>query len=349
MEANKHLTPVFIIYCDGRRLDLEHEGALHSITINDCLNGTGRFSIVFDAAPAKIQEKGHIALGSELSIWLGYKDDAQEVFSGNVLGFRGIFQEAGLEQLEVSGCNALHKLNHASRFRSFENKRPSEAIKGLIEAYSLKAEAQDFGSAKPFQSQENLTDYGYLMRQASAYGKQVYADGRTIYVGDEITVRKDEVIYEWGKSLVSFDARNDISGLISGADYIGWDHQKNESFAGKAELKDLPVKIGGDKDWLKSGGAGGGNFTDTRVKLSSKDSGEAEQLAVGLLQNNSYKFGYAHGKGEGNYKLRPGMRVMVKMVGESFEGEYIAQSVIHRFDRRIGYATEFTLKRNMCS
>jgi hypothetical protein len=38
-------------------------------------------------------------------------------------------------------------------------------------------------------------------------------------------------------------------------------------------------------------------------------------MAMGRLQRNSYKYGYAEGEGAGNYKLRAGMRVTVKMAG----------------------------------
>ena len=75
MDANKHLTPVFIVYVDGKRLDVEHEGALRSITISDCLNGISTFSLVFDTGDVKIWEKGILSLESEVSIHLGYKDD----------------------------------------------------------------------------------------------------------------------------------------------------------------------------------------------------------------------------------------------------------------------------------
>jgi len=93
----------------------------------------------------------------------------------------------------------------------------------------------------------------------------VYADGATVYVKDEITVRKDEVIYEWGKSLKSFEASQDISALVSGVECIGWDVQEEEPFTGEAGLEDIPVKIGGGSDWeaVSKGGlknAEKGNF-----------------------------------------------------------------------------------------
>jgi len=347
MRANKNLTPVCIIYSDGKRLDVEHEGALRSITITDCLNNISTFSVIFDTAEVKIKEKGLISSGSKLSIHLGYKDDVEEVFSGEVLSFRGMLTETGAEQLEVGGCNVLYRLNHATRFRSFEGKAPSEVLNKLIGTYSLKADVDSFGSAKPFRSEENMTDYEYLMKQAKAYGKQVYASGSTIHVKNEISVRTDEVIYEWGKSLMSFEAAEDVSGLVTGVDYAGWDYQNENFFVGSAGLGGMPVRVGGSKFWNEVNSGSGGNLVDSRVNLNSKDSGESGQLALGMLQNNSYNFMTAHGKGEGNYKLRPGMRVTVKMVGDSYEGEYIAEVVIHRFDYHTGYIAEFDLKRNM--
>ena len=348
MSENKHLTPVWIIYVDGRRLDTEYEGALRSITVTDRLNGVSSFSVVFDTSEVKVREKNLISHGSEISIHLGYKDDVEEVFSGDVLGFLGIFPEAGTEQLVVSGRSVLQRLNRGARARSFEKKTASDVITGIIDGYSLKAEVEAFGAARDFQTEEDQTDLDYILMLAEAYGKQVYAYGSTIYVKSEVSVRSDEIIYEWGKSLISLEAAQNSHDLLSEVDFLGWDNLKSESFAGKAVLKDIPVKIGGGKDWSKITIGGNVEYADTKPDLNSRDRDEAKQLALGLLQNNSYSFGYAEGKGEGNYRLRPGMRVTVKMVGERFEGEYTASTVTHRFDMRSGYITEFTLKRNMC-
>jgi len=348
MSENKHLTPVWIIYADGRRLDAEHEGALRSITVKDALNGISEFYIVFDTAEVKVREKGLFSFESEISIRLGYKDDVEEVFRGEALGFRGIYPENGGEQLEVRGGGALHRLEHGTRYLSYENKTPSEIIKGILESYSLKGEVDDISASHEFQSEENMTDYEYLTEQARSHGKQLYADGLTVYVKDEITARTDEIIYEWGKSLKSFEAAQDIDGLLSRVEYIGWDSLKNESFSGSASLDDIAVRIGGGSDWSAVSKGGGGKSAETRVDMNCKDTDEAKKLSAGRLQVNSYQFGYAHGKGEGNYKLRPGMRVVIKAVGEAFEGEYMCETVTHLFDRKNGYSSEFTLKRNMC-
>jgi len=347
MDENKHLTPVWIVYVDGGRLDTKYDGALQQIVINDTLNGISSFSLLFDTAEVKLQEKCPFSIGSEVSIHMGYKDDIEEVFKGEVHKFNCKFPEKGVEQFEITGSSVLQRLEHGKRYRSYENKTPDEIIKGILESYSLKADVEEMNVSHEFESEKNISDYKYVLENAKLHGKQVYADGTTVYIKDEVTIHDDEIIYELGKSLKSFDASQDVSKLFCGVEYIGWDSLKNESFAGNASFDDIPVKIGGDKNWSDVIKGNGGKYVETRLDMSCKDTDEAKKLAAGLLQNDSYKFGYGHGTAEGEYKLRPGMRVLIKAVGEIFEGEYMAEVVTHCLSRQSGYSSEFILKRNM--
>ena len=40
-DAIKNLVPIWIVYVDGKRLDVQYEGMLEKIVINDKLNGVG--------------------------------------------------------------------------------------------------------------------------------------------------------------------------------------------------------------------------------------------------------------------------------------------------------------------
>lgn len=338
---------MWIAYVDGKRLDVEHEGALKKIIVRDRLNGISTFSMLFDTTAVKIRDKGAITLESQISIHLGYKDDVDEVFDGEVLGFRAILPEYGLEQLEVYGSCGLHRLAHGRHWRSYEEKKGDEIAKALIEGYSLKAKVDSFGSPKLFSSQQGQSDYDFLLFLAASHGLDVYGYGENVTVGANVAKRTDEIIFEWGKSLVSFEGEQDIRSLYSAATVIGWDQAKNASFSATAKVADVPVKVGGSKDWTKVSKGGAGLWEQVLVDHSVVDADEAKSLAIGELQTNSMRFSRARGTGEGNYKLLAGMRVQIKMVGESFAGEYIADSVTHVFDWRRGYQTEFSLKRNM--
>ncbi len=288
MGDNKHLTPVAILYADGKRLDVEHEGALREIMIKDTLNGISSFSVMFDTTETKIADKGLLALESGISIHLGYKDDVEEVFTGEILEMEAILPEYGSEQLEVSGFNVLHKLTHGEHSVHYEKMKASEILKGIIESYSLKAEVEDFGAEAEFSSNDGYTNYEYLINSAARYGKEVFADKDTIYIANDIAVRSDEVILEWGKSLISFRGGLSMKQVLSGYDYAGWDPLKGESFTGGAVLSDLAVKVGGSKDWTKASKGGGGKFTGYVTDLRIYDSADAKEQAKGQLQRNSF-------------------------------------------------------------
>ena len=77
------------------------------------------------------------------------------------------------------------------------------------------------------------------------------------------------------------------------------------------------------------------------------DSEDAKQRAAGYLQNRSMEYQTGTVKCEGNRHIFPGMRVMIKNVGDYFSGEYIAERVVHELSVSRGFTTEVYVKRNM--
>jgi phage protein D len=345
-DSNKHLTPVWIVYVEGKRLDTDHEGALKRITVDDCLNGIGRCTLLFDSSAVKLRDAGTLELEKKVSIHMGYKDDADEVFCGEITKTHIKLNEYGHEELEVCCCNALYKLKHGRHLVSYEKKSVSDAVKEIIGKYSLSAETDTFGGKHDFSTETEMTDYEYVMRAASKYGKEVYAYDTKVYVKGEVSVSSEEIIYEWGKSLISFEGSDDIEDLLAQAAVTGWNMGKCESFSGNAAAGDVPVKVGGSNDWTAESKQGS-NFTAAELDRMAFDADDAKSRALGILQRNSFRYMYGTGKGEGNYKLHPGMRVSIKYAGDVYSGEYIAESVTHRLDVGGAYTTSFSLKRNM--
>lgn len=348
-DENKTLTPVWICYVDGKRLDTKHEGALKKIVVKDTLNGVGLCSLLFDTSAEKLLDLGTFSLESEISVHLGYKDDVEEVFNGEITEFAPQFKEFGHEMVEVVCCNAMYKFLHGKHFTSIENKNCSETIQDIISKYSLSAEVDSFGATYAFDNIHDMTDYDFIEYCCNRYGKDFYAYADKVYIKDNIEVRSDEVIFEWGKSLIEFYPSMRIKNVYSECNCVGWDSQKCEGITANAKIADIPVKIGGSNDWTKVSKGGSGTWVHNIVDEIFFDEEDAKNVALGSLQKNSFNFMTATGKAEGTYKLLPGMRVNIKYVGKTFEGEYIAESVTHSFDNVSGYTTSFSLKRNMCS
>jgi phage protein D len=334
-----HLSPAWIIYVDGSRLDTRHEGSLQSIHIEDSLNRVGEAAMVFSLGAEDLRSAGVLALESEVSIHLGYKDDVAEVFSGRINGFTTVLQERGAPALRVKACNALAQLCRGQKLRSFENKKAGEIISGIIGDYGLSAKVDTFGAKAAFIRQAGESDAAFIGTLAARYGKDVYAHGNTIYVSDTITVNSDDVVFEWGKGLIRFEAREDTTDLVSEWALTGLDPLKDGFFGATAAQGDIARKIGGSR-CVQAGGV------EERLAAAA-DAADAREIAVAALTRKSFSFCTATGLAGGNQKLLPGMRVTVKAVGSAVEGEYLTEKVAHHLDVSGGYRTGFTLKRNM--
>ncbi|MFC2280203.1 MAG: phage late control D family protein [Treponema socranskii subsp. buccale] len=347
-EENKKLTPIWIAHVDGKRLDTEHEGALIRIVVSDCLNGIGSCTFTFDDSAVELLDKKVLQAGSNVTLQLGYKDDCGDVFKGQISAIRVQREEYGHKQLVVTCKNALYQLRHGRHMRSFSEKNASDIIGDIIDTYGLKSEIDTFGATNRFTAESGIDDYRFILELAHTYGKDVYAYGDTIYVKDTIAVHNDEIVYEEGKSLSRFSLEENIESVIAKADYVGWDMLKGESFNGSVSVSDVSMTVGGESAWNETVSVGN-NWISFFADDGLVDAEDAKARAAAEVQNKSFGFITGTGSGEGNYKLLPGMHLTIKYVGAPFEGEYIADSVMHSFDYTNGYTTSFSVKRNMTS
>ena len=308
------LTPAWIVYVDGRRLDPEHEGLLKAIRVENNLNKISTCTLSFSD---DISSKGILTLLSSVSVHIGYKDDIQVVFYGDITARHYSFNDRG-EKYEVLCSNVLQRMNHGMQCNAFEHKTPAAIIRETIERYGLQAEVEEFGPEYEFTAQRYCSAYEYIQSLSKTYGKEIYAWGNTVYVQDEITIKDDQIVYEKGKTLISCYAENSLI-CEKGAFFI-----------------DTDIRNGDD---IKGGSANPekGKYKHYIVSYCV-DNEDAENKAYGYLKNILKKYRRADIKVGGDYRLQPGMRVELKYVDNNTDGEYITEQVRHEIDKR-GYVT----------
>jgi phage protein D len=311
------------------------------------MNRAGSCTITFDYNDLGNENTKNFSFDSELSVHLGYKDDMKEVFNGEITGRKISLPEYGASRYSVTASSYLQRLNHAVCNRVFENKTESQAVNDIISKYGLQAECDSFGLQKPYRQGEPQTDFDLILGFAERYGRDVCAIGKKVYVKERMTHKRDEIIYEWGKSLIDFRAVESIKNQPGSVRVIGWDAMKDGGFSAKKTLEDVTQKVGGGSTWKKASRSGGKQWTHNIFDHEVSDGKEAEGIALGKLRQMSFQYLRAEGRGEGNQKLSAGMEVTVKYVGKAYSGDYIAEAVIHDFSLEGGYITEFKLKRNM--
>ena len=345
---NRTLTPVWIAYVDGVRLGTGYEGALKRIYIHDRLDFAGTASLLFGSSPLDFCNDGTFTIGSEVSIHLGYKDDVQEVFAGEVTGFAPRLDEYSAPLMEVKIHSKLHRLNKGTRCASFEHKTPAGIIRDIVQGYNLNADVEEFGPEYNYIEQKNFTDYGYIMYLAGKYGKTVYCHGNTVYVKTEIAPTDDDVILEWGKSIISARAKTSMTKQLSAATCTGWSIMDCRGFAATATMKDIPLKIGGGYSWEDNSKGYDPKKIEQITTEEIIDEEDAAAVAKAYIQNRSFKFQSCDIKTQGNYHIKPGNRLTVKYLGRHSDGEYLVYSVEHSLSAQDGYFTTCHLKRNFC-
>ena len=345
---NKTLTPIWIVYADGARLPWKYDGALRKIRVFDRLNSIGTASLVFGMSAPDFDNDDVFCEGSEVSVHLGYKDDVEEVFSGEVTGFAPRFGEYGAPQMEVQIETKLHRLDKGVHAKAFESKTTSQIIEEIITKHNLKAEVEDFGPMHNYTEQRNITDYDYITQLAYKYGKTLWCQGNTIYVKTEITPSEDDVILEWEKSIISARSKTSITKQLSAATCTGWSMMDCRGFAATATMKDIPLKIGGEYSWEDNSKGYDPKKIEQITTEEIPDEEDAAAVAKAYIQNRSFKFQSCDIKTQGNYRIKPGNRLTVKYLGKQSDGEYLIESVEHTLDIQNGFITKCRLIRNFC-
>ena len=345
---NRTLMPVWIAYVDGVRLGTGYEGALKRIYIHDRLDFAGTASLLFGSSPLDFCNDGTFTIGSEVSIHLGYKDDVQEVFAGEVTGFAPRLDEYSVPLMEVKMHSKLHRLDKGTRCASFEHKTPAGIIRDIVQGYNLNADVEEFGPEYNYIEQKNFTDHGYIMYLAGKYGKTVYCHGNTVHVKTEITPTDDDVVLEWGKTIISARTKTDLAAQLSAVTATGWDMRKFSGFTATATMKDVPLKIGGEYCWEDNAKGYDSHKVGQLSSSSFTDEKDALEVARSVLLGRSLQFQSCEAKTEGNCRIRPVNRLTVKYLGRHSDGEYLVYSVEHSLSVQDGYFTTCHLKRNFC-
>ncbi len=345
-DENKTLTPVWIAYVDGKRLNTDYEGALKSIQVMDCINGIGTAKMLFDMSAINFDTDEVFSIMSEVSIHLGYKDDVEEVFKGVVSHFAPRFKPYENPKMEVVISSQLFLLKKGKHARLYQDKTPSDIIKEILAEYNLEADVEDFGPKITQIEQINETDFDFIKQLAEIYGKSIYCYNNKVIVKAEVTPSNDEVILEWGKSLIFAETEINLESQLSEATCFGYDLQSDKTFTATAKMSDLSLKIGGNYSWEDN--SKGCDKNKVHFIEGGIDQTDAKEIAAAYLLRRSFEFQTAKAKCEGDYKIKPGNRLTLKYLGEQFSGEYLIRYVNHTFDMLSGYETECGLARNFC-
>jgi phage protein D len=340
------LVPVFIVYLDGTRISAEMESSVKEIEVKSRLDFASSFTLKMSDPGRKWTDHDAFREGTELKIMLGYKDAVEEVITGEITGIMPGYRRNADDELVIKGNTMLHRLDRGRKTRAFANRSDREIVEQIASECGIKAEAGDLAQMNLFEIQRNQTDYEYLKNMALRFNCRIeYNNGVMKFAPFEGGIG-DDVILEWGKTLLEFYPEMDSTRLVSRVEVYGWDDKKKKQVCGKANFSDIKTFTGkgvpGNLHASDNFGTLCQVFTDNRIK----DPQGAEKRAAALITENSMTYVTAKGKCQGNTKVKPGAMVEMKELGQRFSGGYFVTEVTHSFIAEQGYSTGFICSRN---
>ena len=174
----------------------------------------------------------------------------------------------------------------------------------------------------------------------------MWSNKKTIYLKKESDASKDEIVLEKGKTLISFYGGSQSSRLFTEVVVRGRNPNTLEFIETVTGASSVKRKIGGNTaspEYLES------KFSKHReyyTDYSIKSIKEAEEVGLRILEQNSMQYIRFTGECQGDPKIKAGMTVTIKGMGEIYSGEYLLKQAEHELRPMTGYVTTFEAVRN---
>ena len=347
MDTTTQLTPVFIIYLNDKRFSIDMESDVKEIKVERRIDRSSTFAITMADMGRKWTDHPEFTEGSKIKIMLGYKDAVEEVMHGEVTGTNPIFRKNSDERVIIRGQDVMHRLHRGKKTITFSNMTDKEIAEKIAADAGMGIECEEMGTVRELAVQSDQTDYEYLTEIGSRYNCRLITKDDKLLFKPIDDSSGEEIIMEWGKTLIEFHPELDSTRLVTETEVIGWDTVKGDGIEGTAGYEDISRTIG-------EGSVGGAtvfdNYGDVKsviVNREINDKNNAEKRAIESMTRNSMKYITGWGIVQGNNKIDAGMIVHVKEVGIIFSGEYFVTEVKHVFIAEQGYTTRFECERNI--
>jgi len=344
------LAPAFRVEIDGREVAQQLQADLIGVRVVDDVETTGMFSMTlncWDNAQMQVKwlDDDLFREGNTVTIHMGYRDDLEEVFAGEISGLEPEFHTTAATVLVVRGYDGRHRLMKQKKTRSYLRMKDSDIVTQIASETNLTPTVEDSGIAFDYVLQHNETDLEFLQRRAERIGYEVFVHGkalcfrpRPVEDGQSLTLRREV-------DLLEFCPRSTTMGQVAQVAVRGWDPKQKRELVGVARAGDVRGRLG-----ATSGPAAverafpGACAVDVRSPVTSQ--AEAVALAAGRLNEAAFRHVTGEGVCIGRPDLRPGRLINAEGLGQRFSGLYYVTAVEHTYSPSHGYRTAFAVRRS---
>lgn len=328
----------FLIHINGTRLPVEREAEVRRITVTDRLDAPSAFSLIVSDEGLNWLDSDDYFVGKGVQISFGYNEDLEVIFDGEITGMDAELSVHSGTVVTLRGKNRLHRLERAKPIRSFTGQTESEIIEEIAGQAGMSPDVMNSTASPLFTLQKNLTGLEYMLdfaRRNDCFIK--VKEGTNLICKPIPRNTSEDVILEFGKTLLSFNSLCDVTRLISEAEVHSWDYKMTRKISGGSTAADVESS-GGILVDERFGGT-----KETIIDFSVSDDASADKLAECAIARNGRSYIKAAGSCKGDSRILAGSILKLNALGEKLSRKYLVESAVHTFTIRKGYMTEFNL------
>jgi phage protein D len=285
-------------------------------------------------------------VGNEVEVQMGYVDKVETLLIGEITSLEPEFQAGAPPTVTVRGYDRRHRLMRGRKTRSFTGMKDSDIASQIANERGLTPDPTNTAVTLDYVLQHNQTDMEFLQDRAARIGYEVAVEDKTLLfrprqnTGSEVlTLARDTELLEFYPCLTTLNQVGQIA-------VRGWNIKDKKPIVGQATTRHVSTTMGGTTSGPAAVNDTFGQSSAISVDHPVFTQAEADQMAVGRLNEMALTYISGEGVSIGRTNLRAGVIIQMEGLGERFSGRYYIIATVHSYTPSRGYRTAFTVRRN---
>lgn len=336
--------PRFAIRVSGVTMSADVSSQVLKLVIETNLDVAGKFAITMRNQDNSVLDSALFDLGKTVEIHLGYGNDLEPAFLGEITAIEPEFPADGGAVVVITGADKSHRLRRSQPGPTDYAMTSDSVIAAGIAVENGLVPIVD--PTPPFLEKitQTTSDMAFLKSRAEQYFFDVYVEWDRLHFQFPRPATAAHVL-EWGRNLTSFSPRISAAGLAGLQIVRDYNQELAQSVFGIAmaadfDVEDLEEKLGASAVDLLSSLVRGGVR-----KGAVNNPFDATRLAKSLLANLLDGLYEGTGSCVGIPDLAAGDYLAIEGVGKRFSGTYRLRKVNHVVDDR-GFHTTFEIAQS---
>lgn len=289
--------------------------------------------------------KKYILLGSRLDLYLGYGDQARQVFTGAITRVNFLYEKSGapcirltamdVKGVMMSGCyskqlkadNFADAVTEILNRTAYEKLKSTQIIKGVYVTETpdkLRKAMSGGGMTVSSQSVEMVaeSDYEFVVKAAKKNNYEFFTECGNVYFRKAKADQSVLISIGPDTGLRSFDISYDVTGLTEKVTVRSMDVAKGQVISAQKKFSAKISQGSAAMAMLK-----GSEKVYIDPSVTSKE--EAEERAASLMEQISYRYGSLRCEMIGIPELLPGHFVEVSGLGTGVDNTFYLSRVRH--------------------